>query len=442
MVELISSKMVLWTLLIVFVLIFVFGFYNSKTGFISKFMGIALGAERLLPIEPIKELRPEDSLPQPLMDAQKAFMDDISKYPGQEKCLLSFNPISGLGDFTMTLSNYEGKIISRIGKPIAGGGTRNLNPVEADSLQVCVIDSGAFYDCYVGSQQSRCAKLYNTPVSVEITKDSLTINGKAYSLAQNLLFKPEKDKVCLIPSSKSLFGSLLGCSKNSDTIDDRCMEKIKSAIPECKKEQDWAKILQDYEKNKCSLDKYTCRAESLPCQCFSVGSKIRKEAPRVCDDSHPYCYEGSEGCNENGPDFGNKLQLCKEALNENFILAPACEVSDYTCQVRNAPCSCNTKDSKSSGRLPKVCLAEQYCYDGQIGCSQQGPDITSHADYCKASNPKFKLDEIPQCIVDSKCKSANAPCKCSSAGGKYQICLEKGNNYCHENNVGCNKAEC
>ena len=150
---------------------------------------------------------------------------------------------------------------------------------------------------------------------------------------------------------------------------------------------EWQKILNDYEKNKCEVDKYTCRVKNFGCQCFSSGLYQIKQKPETCSEDKPYCYDRLYGCSNKGPDAGYYLEACKQT-NKNFELAPTCIVDQGTCEVKNVPCSCHTKGSRSNGELPFVCLNWRYCYNEQIGCSNIGPSLDKplYIDYCQKSN--------------------------------------------------------
>jgi len=245
MAEGILNKIILWAILLLFLFIFAFALY-SKSGLISKIANLALGAERFLPTEPSKEVKADESLPQTAINTQKTFMEEITRHKDNGKCLLTFSSLSGLNDFKMELTNYNG-VISRIEKPIGKEGIIRLNPIQIkdEKLQVCVINAESFYECYIGPQRICTKQLYNTINSVEISKDDIIINKNTYTLTKDILFKPDKDKVCFIPIHSSTGDSWYkiyqvftkwGCDVSKNTIDDDCLNIIKSHIPECSKQ--------------------------------------------------------------------------------------------------------------------------------------------------------------------------------------------------------------
>jgi hypothetical protein len=131
----------------------------------------------------------------------------------------------------------------------------------------------------------------------------------------------------------------------------------------------WQKILDDYSKNKCQVERFTCKVQSFPCQCFTLGAKNAKQKPDICDAAKP------------------------------------------------------------------------YCYDGQIGCSNRAPDVPLYFDYCK-STQNFNTADIPECMIDGKCKPTYLPCRCSNAGKQSMLCIGTGNAYCSKNNLGCVSQSC
>src|SRR3989338_2139372 len=121
MAEGIWGKIITWGLLILFLLVFFFAFY-SKEGLMSIVSKLALSAERFLPFEPGKDVKQDESLPQTTKDTQKTFMEEISNFKDKENCLLEFSSLAGLGDYRMYVLNFEGKVRSRIEKPVGKEG--------------------------------------------------------------------------------------------------------------------------------------------------------------------------------------------------------------------------------------------------------------------------------------------------------------------------------
>lgn len=242
MAESILGKIVLWASLIIFILVVSYALYSPQ-GLISEIANLALGAERFLPFEPAKEVRQDDSLPEPAVKAQESFMGSISKNSEKEECLQVLSDLSGLGSLSMEVSNYEDKVISAIEKPIGKEGGIKLNARQSENkLQICVIEPKAFYDCYINTKRECTNEPFKPVNSVHLTKDSIAIEGATYKLENGFLFKPKKDKVCFMPVHGSTGDKWYklwkvftkwGCDAGKDTIDDDCIKEIRKRINLC-----------------------------------------------------------------------------------------------------------------------------------------------------------------------------------------------------------------
>lgn len=140
------------------------------------------------------------------------------------------------------------------------------------------------------------------------------------------------------------------------------------------KQKEWLTTLSNYEKNKCALDKYTCKITNPGCLCFSLGEYNVRGKPDICDEKKPYCYDKEFGCSDRGPDVEPYRSACQKT-NKDFQVAPLCEVDRSTCVIKNAPCSCYPKTGN-----PLICSEGQYCYNQNIGCNSENRPIE-----CKAS---------------------------------------------------------
>lgn len=259
----------------------------------------------------------------------------------------------------------------------------------------CVIGEGDaaknFYDNYLANKvcEPNCKSDYTTANNIEFKNgDSIYVNGEKRSIKDgNLIFKTKDGNICFFQTYSGLTVNPIdwytkwGCDAAQEGLDDDCINKIKERIPECKKEDDWPVILQEYEKNKCKVDKYTCKVENLPCQCFTSIQKENKLKPGVCSIQKPYCYDGVEGCSDKSPDISYYFFVCRET-NKNFQLAQKCSVDSDTCKVKNAPCTCYiTKPVAGQQSFPQLCLEGQYCYNEQKGCSTESSSLD-----CQKSN--------------------------------------------------------
>lgn len=278
------------------------------------------------------------------------------------------------GDTTINLINQDGQIIksTKIGGkvPCAVGEGDSANNFENNYLK--------------GKCESNCPKDYSS-ANIEIQSDNtIYINGQKRGFKGDLLFKARDGNICFFPTYAGWF-TRFGCDSSKEGLDDDCIDKINEKIPECSKLIEWTKILLEHEKNKCVVNKYTCKIENLGCECFSSGIYQSRQKPDTCDDKRPYCYEGIYGCSDKGPDTSNYLEVCKQTIGSKFELAPKCEVDKNSCQIKNAPCSCYTEGSKKENKA-YVCLEGQYCYNEQVGCRNEAPTAPLYADYCQKSN--------------------------------------------------------
>ena len=360
-------------------------------------------------------------------------------------CIFNYKQLpKEISNYKLHLSSTDQGISARL----EDSKNQPLKPNTISGRVPCVVDgqsAGIFYNNYLKGNPctNNCPQDY-TAADIEINAvGTIIVNGQKKDLKdQNIIFKSSDGNVCFLPTYSKWFTSK--CDVTAEGLNSNCISEIKKVLPECKDEA-WQKVLDDYEKNKCTVDKSTCRIQNLPCKCFSAGAKSSKGKPELCSDKEPYCYDGEFGCHDKGPDYAGMLEVCKKTLGNDFQPSNKCEVDKNTCGVVNAPCTCDTAGSKAdkSGKtLPNVCTQNEYCYDGQIGCSNRGPDTPLYFDYCKKSNPNFKLEEIPECNVDVKCRALNMPCKCELGSGDFDICLQNGNSYCHKKSTACDAKAC
>lgn len=129
-------------------------------------------------------------------------------------------------------------------------------------------------------------------------------------------------------------------------------------------DQPWQKILEDYAKNKCQISRYSCKAENVPCQCFTLGARNVKEKPDTCSSQKPYCYDGQIGCSDRGPDVPLYFNYCQSTQNFKQEEISECIV-DSECKPTNLPCRCT-----NAGKQSTVCLPDgnSYCDKNNFGC--------------------------------------------------------------------------
>ena len=128
------------------------------------------------------------------------------------------------------------------------------------------------------------------------------------------------------------------------------------------------KILDATGKYKCTINSY-CKAQNLPCQCFSSGDKSTQETPDTCTAEKPYCYDGVYGCSSQPPENPTDFDYCRYS-NSKFN---AWEFSDCInnnlgsnrCQATNMPCKCKDKSGIYSICIPQ---GNKYCHNNEAGC--------------------------------------------------------------------------
>lgn len=318
----------------------------------------------------------------------------ILRTEGKGPCILKRNPL---------VSDFKGLRIA-----LAGEGTdTSIRLINKDGQFIknnkvsgkvpCVVGEGNsaqnFYNNYLKGKQceANCPNDYSV-ASIELQSgNAIYVNGQKRDLNDgNLFFKTRDGNICFFPTHKTGVSitrpweiyTKWGCDAGAGSLDDDCIKEISARIPECRKAEDeWPRILEDYEKNKCIVNKYTCKVENFPCKCFTSLEKQNKLKPDVCSMEKPYCYDGVEGCSDKGPDISYYFFVCRET-NKNFEFAPKCSVDIDTCKVKNAPCTCYiTKSVADQQSFPQLCLEGQYCYNEQKGCSTE----TSLLD-CQKSN--------------------------------------------------------
>ena len=230
------NKFILWGFLLLFIIIF-FGAFYGPAGLLQKIANIALSAERFIPDKPIQELRHDESLPQATLNTQQKFIGEVSAYDNIGNCLLSFSSLTNLGDSKLELVNGDGFIQVRIEKPSGkektGGIGLNVKDIDDKNLQVCVIDSKPFYDCHLSGNNDCRRRTYKIFDRVRVVKDEIIFDDNSReTIMDQILFKPENDKICFIPTHKGLFTSI-GCDAKEDTIDNDCIEEINENIQFC-----------------------------------------------------------------------------------------------------------------------------------------------------------------------------------------------------------------
>ena len=236
----IFSELSHWIVLGLVILIVSFVFF-SKTGLMPKVATALLSAvDKWLPIKPDKETIGTSPESVEVLNVRKQLMEDLSNSPGSDKCLLKLRDLSVLNDFedySIGVSTNNGKLYSVILRKTGESEAPHItNPITGDQqLQVCVINSKQFYDCYLSdnrpvSDDNCIARTYRVAADgVVINQDKIKLSSSpdadSYDFLQDYVFKPEPDKVCFIP----IHGGaplINDCDAEEFTIDQDCIEKF------------------------------------------------------------------------------------------------------------------------------------------------------------------------------------------------------------------------
>ena len=249
MAEGIFNKIVLWTLLIVFMLIFIFAMYGKDKGFISRIAGTALSiGEKFLPFQASKEQKHDETVPVAVVNAQKSVIGTIDSaknaQSAQNACRVNMPALSGLNvEFANDNGNINVKIIKEVrGKGLfsnwgAPDGYAYLNKETIQNANLCVIKPVEFYSCYIDSKKECSASSYSPIGVVRIINNKATIGGASYDLANTkengiLFIKFDKNNFCFVPTYPGWF-TRFGCDAEKLALDDDCTEKIVNVINKC-----------------------------------------------------------------------------------------------------------------------------------------------------------------------------------------------------------------
>lgn len=237
MAEITLEKIIVWLLLLLFIFITFFVFYSKDKGFMSKVSNLVLSiGERFLPVEPRKELKQDEAIPEKVIGVQNNFEKLIRSYVSTsanvEVCLIKFDSISSLKDFGLEISNLGDNMNTKLIKKKPESYLA-LSKVTINNAKACLINSQDIYNCY-NSEKRICSKnMYNPNVNLlRVYDEQINVNGKDYILAPYLL--KYGNNFCFIPMHK--YGRGWGCDADKNSIDDDCLPQIINNIPECGKQ--------------------------------------------------------------------------------------------------------------------------------------------------------------------------------------------------------------
>ncbi|MEK6984471.1 MAG: hypothetical protein AABX33_07900 [Nanoarchaeota archaeon] len=234
---------VILILVIVVFLVLLFAYYGKGTGMFAKLADEVLKlSSRFLPIEPRKELKPDEKLPQKIINTQQKFVDSIKaslvQSPEDKFCRVEFAPLQGMENFGMDLSNYNNNINFRVIKVKSAEGGLALNPLSVENAQICLINPEKFYECYIDNKRICPQNIQNFYKNIDIatiqndkikweTKD----NQGQYQLAKFVL-RIDSNKFCFVPLHSG-FATKPGCDSDTDSLDNDCLISTIREIPIC-----------------------------------------------------------------------------------------------------------------------------------------------------------------------------------------------------------------
>ena len=264
--------------------------FLSKTGLMPRVAStLVSNVEKWLPIKPSEEALATDLTRGPMINAQKQIMEDMTNNLGAKECILNLRDLSVLNDFddySIGISNSNDKLYSVIIKSVGRAGAPQItNPMTSEhQLELCVVDSQAFYNCYLKDPSERnCDEpTYLIEQEILIKKDKITLtrgpSADSYDFLKTYLFKPTTTgtgKVCFI-AIYSGRGSSWGCDPNTGfdfRVDNDCIDEIESLIPTC---------ANTPLPQSCESQNGRCTVAGLLCNTGEVQSNYRCSTGMAC----------------------------------------------------------------------------------------------------------------------------------------------------------------
>ncbi|HLC50417.1 MAG TPA: hypothetical protein VJI97_03230 [Candidatus Nanoarchaeia archaeon] len=237
MPETLIGKIVLWGSLLVFVVIFSYVFFSDE-GMLKTIAKLALKTERFLPFGTDKDVGTTTSIDAAVLTSHSKFTEEVDKYAANYGCLIDAD-FSAFDGYTLEIANTD-RITSTILKPVNekgivvdNKGFLRLNQKSTESnSKICMVNPDTFHKCYYLNQGCNPSSLFVSANKLEVTKDKVLFEDKSHSYANGMLFKPTQDEVCFIPTHSG-FGTWFGCDADAATMDNDCVDFIKSKIPKC-----------------------------------------------------------------------------------------------------------------------------------------------------------------------------------------------------------------
>ncbi|MBI2541390.1 hypothetical protein HYV80_01650 [Candidatus Woesearchaeota archaeon] len=235
MAELTWNWIIVFFLLAVVAFIISYGYYAKGTGLFTKLADEVLKQQhRFLPVEPRKELKQDEKLPQKVIDSHQNFAQFIKSNIGQQEgkaCRLEIPSMAAFEDFGMEFTNLNDNINLKITKIKSAEGYTSLNMLTVQNAKICLVNSENFYSCYIGPQRNCASSLYNDAGIITINNGEINTFREKKQLA-NQMIKFESNKFCFIPMHSG-FLTRPGCDAGKTSLDNDCASGIIREIPIC-----------------------------------------------------------------------------------------------------------------------------------------------------------------------------------------------------------------
>ncbi len=262
MAEGIWNWLTTFVLVAIVLLILLFAFYAKGTGLFAKLADVILKqSSRFLPIEPRKELKQDEKLPQLVINSQEKFTEflklNIGKSGTDKLCRLETDSLSGLGDIGLELTNLNNNLNIKLTKIKSSEGYLALNVKTVENAQACLINSESFYNCYIGANRQCEGNMYNNLDILRINNQEARLNSGNFQLAKYngkiQMIRIDNNKFCFMPLHSG-FGTPIGCDPKKLSLDNDCVQDIVNKIPLCGKSIE-PDVLSD--KDKSAVEEFT-----------------------------------------------------------------------------------------------------------------------------------------------------------------------------------------
>lgn len=235
MAELTWNWIIVFFLLALIAFIISYSYYAKGTGIFTKLADEVLKQQhRFLPVEPRKELKQDEKLPQRVIDSQQSFVQFIKSNIGPQEstaCRLEIPSMAAFEDFGMELSNLDNNINLKITKIKSAEGYTALNMLTVQNAKICLVNSENFYSCYISPQRNCAGSLYSDADVININNREINTFREKKQLAKQII-KFEGNKFCFIPMHGG-FLTRRGCDAGKTSLDNDCVQDIIREIPIC-----------------------------------------------------------------------------------------------------------------------------------------------------------------------------------------------------------------